>query len=77
MMMVRKINRKAAAVALVIDRHRATILVDGGSSVEAGGKISSALEHELFAHIPALSVINVRVNGSERESIVHPAGHHH
>ena len=54
-----------------------TILVDGGSSVEAGGKISSALEHELFAHIPALSVINVRVNGSERESVGLPAGHHH
>ena len=54
-----------------------TILVDGGSSVEAGGKISSALEHELFAHIPALSVINVRVNGSERESIGLPDGHHH
>ena len=46
-------------------------------------KISAALKRELFAHIPVLTVANVRVHGSDPASSVpapvedHAGGHHH
>ena len=40
------------------------ILVDATSSVADADRIAVALKHQLFAHIPALTVANVRVHGS-------------
>ena len=58
------------------------ILVDGGLTVDQSDKICAALKRELFAHIPVLTVANVRIHGSEVASsdkpsdIVHEVGHH-
>ena len=41
------------------------ILVDGNSSVSEADKISAALKAELFAHVPVLTVANVRVHGTD------------
>lgn len=59
------------------------VQVDGGLSVQEADKISAALKRELFAHIPVLTVANVRVHGSNPESSEvaptngHAGGHHH
>lgn len=41
------------------------ILVDGRASMNDADRISAALKKELFAHIPVLTVANIRVHGSE------------
>lgn len=43
----------------------AVVLVDKSLSVEVGDQIRMALEREMLAHIPALSVVNVRCQGFE------------
>ena len=61
----------------------AAVLADGGASLSDADKISVALKKELFEHIPALSVANVRVHGSVEatsgtsEGDAHAEGHHH
>ncbi len=44
------------------------VLIDGTLSVAEADRLGGNLKRELFAHIPTLSVVNVRVHGS------HPAG---
>jgi Dimerisation domain of Zinc Transporter len=56
------------------------ILVDGHSTVGDADNISASLKRELFAHIPVLSVANVRVHGTEIDAPgvaggSHPQGH--
>jgi cation diffusion facilitator family transporter len=41
------------------------VLVDPALSVAEAGRIGGAVRQEMFAHIPALSVANVRVHGSD------------
>ena len=58
------------------------VLVDGSSTVDDADKISAALKTELFAHIPALTVANVRIQGSVEIAATNAAGsekaeHHH
>jgi cation diffusion facilitator family transporter len=60
------------------------ILIDGGASMNEADKISSALKKELFAHIPVLTVANVRVHGAAPETVApqvtdhgHEGEHHH
>ena len=58
------------------------VLVDGRSSVDDADKVSLALTRELFAHITALSVANVRIHGTDPASSAavedgHTNGHHH
>ena len=58
------------------------VLVDGGSSVNEADKIGTALKRELFAHIPVLTVANVRVHGTDLNTSAaaierHAGGHHH
>lgn len=59
------------------------ILIDGYASMHEADKISAALKKELFAHIPVLTVANVRVHGSEDVSSGaslddgHTGSHHH
>lgn len=58
------------------------VLVDGKLSVADADKIGMALKREMLAHIPVLSVVNVRIHGSgsaaERsKSPQHAAAHHH
>ena len=57
------------------------VQVDGGSSVNEADQISAALRRELFAHIPVLTVANVRVHGNdplaEIAAIDGPAVRHH
>ena len=45
------------------------VLVDGSSSVSEADKIGAALKRELFAHIPVLTVANVRVHGPPARAI--------
>lgn len=58
-------------------------LADSAISLADADKISTALKSELFDHIPALSVANVRVHASREASSGamaddgHEAGHHH
>ena len=40
------------------------VLVDGMLSVAEGDRFGGKLKQELFAHIPTLSVANVRIHGS-------------
>lgn len=60
----------------------AAVLADAGSSLADADKTSAALKNELFAHIPALSVANIRVHASEAavsgaaEPHDHGSGHH-
>jgi hypothetical protein len=55
------------------------VLVDEALSVSEADQIADTLKHEMIAHIPALSVVNVRCQGSENEDGVTAAsgGHHH
>lgn len=58
------------------------VQVDGDLSVAKADKISAALKRELFGHIPVLTVANVRVHGSDPESITaqtttRAGGHHY
>ena len=58
------------------------VLVDGNASVSDADTISAALKRELFAHIPVLTVANVRVHGTDpaaadATSRHHVRGHHH
>ena len=58
------------------------ILVDDGLSVSSADQLGETLKQEMLAHIPALSVVNVRCQGSELiESAGQvsslAAGHHH
>lgn len=57
------------------------ILVDGDLSVAEADKIGTSLKREMMAHIPTLSVVNVRVHGSEpvaenAKALGHAGGHH-
>ena len=45
------------------------ILIDGGASMNEADKIGAALKKELFAHIPVLTVANVRVHGAAPETV--------
>ena len=45
------------------------VVVDGSSSVSEADKIGAALKRELFAHIPLLTVANVRVHGPPARAI--------
>ena len=58
------------------------ILVDDALSVAKADQLGDTLKREMLAHIPALSVVNVRCQGSElpAENIETPSqvsGHHH
>lgn len=57
------------------------VLVDETLSIAEGDRLGAALKAELFAHIPALSVVNVRVHGSDPVGAhglaVGPVGAHH
>jgi cation diffusion facilitator family transporter len=58
------------------------ILVDDALSVAEADRIGDALRRELFAHIPALSVANVRCRGSDVSAqdpglAGNASGHHH
>ena len=60
------------------------ILIDGGASMIEADKIGAALKKELFAHIPVLTVANVRVHGAAPETVApqvadqgHAGAHHH
>ena len=59
------------------------VVVDGSSSVSEADKIGAALKRELFAHIPLLTVANVRVHGTDTNTSAaaigerHAGGHHH
>lgn len=61
----------------------AAVLADAGSTLADADKLSAALKNELFGHIPALSVANIRVHASEATSSgtaephAHGGGHHH
>jgi hypothetical protein len=57
------------------------ILVDGAQSVIEADKIGAALKREMLAHIPTLSVANIRCHGGEPLSVPaekdHGGEHHH
>lgn len=55
----------------------AVVLVDANSSLAEADKVGLALKDELFAHIPALSVANIRVHGTEEmaSGAYNPAQH--
>ena len=57
------------------------ILVDGTLPVAEADKFGTALKREIMAHIPTLSVVNVRCHGGDLqdrfEETVHAGGHHH
>jgi cation diffusion facilitator family transporter len=58
------------------------ILVDGNLSIVEADKIGTSLKREMMAHIPTLSVVNVRVHGSDAvdgdaEATGHASGNHH
>jgi len=58
------------------------VLVDETLTVAEADRLGAKLKQELLAHIPALSVANVRIHGSdpaaaETESAGHEGGHHH
>ena len=58
------------------------VLVDGTLSVAEADRLGGSLKQELFAHIPTLSVANVRVHGSnpaavEAQGARGAVGHHH
>ncbi|MGO4684552.1 cation diffusion facilitator family transporter [Hyphomicrobium sp. 2TAF46] len=58
------------------------ILVEGKLSVTDADKIGTLLKREMFNHIPTLSVVNVRVHGSDSiadvaEAPEHTIGRHH
>lgn len=61
----------------------AAILADAGSSLVDADKLSAALKKELFDHIPALSIANIRVHASDApisgatEPRANAGGHHH
>ncbi len=44
------------------------ILIDGGALMNEADRIGAALKKELFAHIPVLTVANVRVHGAAPET---------
>ena len=52
------------------------ILIDGGVSMIEADKISAALKKELFAHIPVLTVANVRVHGAAPETVAPQVADH-
>ena len=51
------------------------VLVDGTLSVAEADLLGANLKRELFAHIPTLSAVNVRVHGSAAAGDAHGAGH--
>ena len=57
------------------------VLVEGNLSVAEADKIGTSLKREMMAHIPTLSVVNVRVHGSDPVAASAPApahaGRHH
>jgi cation diffusion facilitator family transporter len=58
------------------------ILVDGNLSVVEADKIGTSLKREMMAHIPTLSVVNVRVHGSDAvagdaQGLGQASGRHH
>lgn len=53
------------------------VLTDQNASLAEADKIANALKAELFAHIPTLSVANVRVHGSTPEESVSTDHRHH
>ena len=57
------------------------ILVDGTLPVSEADQFGAALKREMIAHIPTLSVVNIRCHGGDvQDGIaepVHAAGHHH
>jgi cation diffusion facilitator family transporter len=52
------------------------VLIDGGASMNEADKISAALKKELFAHIPVLTVANVRVHGTVPETVAPQVADH-
>ena len=52
------------------------ILIDGGVSMIEADKISAALKKELFAHIPTLTVANVRVHSAAPETVAPQVADH-
>jgi cation diffusion facilitator family transporter len=58
------------------------VLVDETLSVAEADRLGEKLKREMFAHVPALSVANVRVHGSDpalgdARAAGHEGGHHH
>ena len=56
-------------------------LVDGSLAVSEADKVAAALKREMLAHIPTLSVANIRCHGADLLSAAeepgHEVGHHH
>ena len=52
------------------------VLIDGGASMNEADEISAALKKELFAHIPVLTVANVRVHGAAPETVAPSVAEH-
>ena len=57
------------------------VLVDGTLSVTEADNLGAALKREMLAHIPTLSVVNVRCHASDAlvadDALPHSGGHHH